>query len=405
MKGLDCLGIVLFSQLALALVASAQEKASSDLARYEDQIRASVIRDAQTLDKELEELKNEARSFNKFFDDLLNNDSGKRIAIAKDKDGAFQSYMLYQEQPVDVAEIDNRLKPLRQSVSSIPESKEPGSTDAILKLKGQIAVCKDWKEKYLKSLQSRQTLLQVVIDANKDEDVSSKLSLAKTIDSVRAARQAAYDKAFLDAQAMTDERAKQNAIASAMQLRAQQYIQKDLTIEEATAKTKAQVETQLAEIKRRSAEASLEAAKIYAQAERTNAEAGALREKGKTDAEMIRKRQECHRPEVLAALKLFTTPGYTQPGSHEQSRDKLPMSLSALESAGARKETEAGLRALFEVGNNIRDKERPHWPFRTYNGNFTRVNRDTASHEQLVQVQRYLIEYGEALREEGLLQP
>jgi hypothetical protein len=135
-----------------------------------------------------------------------------------------------------------------------------------------------------------------------------------------------------------------------------------------------------------------------------DAASDATARKGEMDADEIRKRQQCHDPEVKRVLAPLLANGYWQPGDRDfepSSIDAKPISLSKLRAAGALTRDSAGIKKLYEIGQVVHGtKDRSvRWGFRQFE------YMPPEEFEQLKLAQKYLNDLGSALVQEGMLEP
>lgn len=115
--------------------------------------------------------------------------------------------------------------------------------------------------------------------------------------------------------------------------------------------------------------------------------------------------EEAHSAEVKSALSVFLQERLVQPrlsGAAVRMRrisTRQPMSLAALESTGALRPTETGLKMLARLATD-RDLPEPRWHFGSEPGSWSDEN-----HELLTETQALLIRLGPTLVNEGLLSP
>ena len=114
--------------------------------------------------------------------------------------------------------------------------------------------------------------------------------------------------------------------------------------------------------------------------------------------------------DIRAILKPFITPGYVQPVSADKlvhETVKRPISLSALQRAGALGETKEGLTILIRIGGSKAVSQQNDRPL----GSFPRMNSLTELDDKdnvtsrLNAAQRLLRLYGLLMVEDGLLSP
>jgi len=103
-------------------------------------------------------------------------------------------------------------------------------------------------------------------------------------------------------------------------------------------------------------------------------------------------------PQVKIKLASLTTPGYLQVRTIEI--DKIPVSLRALEAAGALRPTKEGLNTLVNIVSTQQDKVRPRMNF-----NPVRWLQDPKQLEEIKDLQSLLIELRPVLVEKGMLAP
>jgi hypothetical protein len=138
--------------------------------------------------------------------------------------------------------------------------------------------------------------------------------------------------------------------------------------------------------------------------ERQSAETEVIAKKGTDEANLIRLREKCHAAAVKDALAPLLAEGYWQPGDRDfepSSLDAKPISLSKLRAAGALTRDMAGIKKLYEIGQVVHGpKDRSvRWGFRQFE------YMPSEELEQLKKAQAYLIELGDVLVSEKMLEP
>ncbi len=116
-------------------------------------------------------------------------------------------------------------------------------------------------------------------------------------------------------------------------------------------------------------------------------------------AEHARKKALAQSTEVKELLKPFTTRGYYLIGG-KASFDRQPVSLKALQAAGALDASPKGLDRLLDIGRERADKERPRFGYPDAWKKLSPSQKD-----ELKKIQAHLIDLSEVLVEEGQLAP
>lgn len=150
---------------------------------------------------------------------------------------------------------------------------------------------------------------------------------------------------------------------------------------------------QAAEVERRRRDTERDEQRMQAETEERR-----RREKLQHDKDLA----EAQTKEVRETLAFFLTAGHLQPtaGGVERRTEKLPMSLSGLESAGALENSPQGLQRLYSIACHVQEKERPRWGI---DNNVQFIA--TAQFERLKRSQDYLRRLGYVLVELNALAP
>jgi hypothetical protein len=183
------------------------------------------------------------------------------------------------------------------------------------------------------------------------------------------------------------------------------------TIEEATAKAKAEADKLMAatlsdqiksDAQKKAAEQERKRLEEKAQEEVAAAAAKIKADAIAEEARTMLLKQKASDPQIQTILAPFITPGYlTARGT--LSYDKKPFSFRELKSAGVLEPTNAGIQAMVNLAFTSQDKVRPRWGFKqTSSKSWLHVPEDM---ERVKKAHALLIELAPVLVQMGQLEP
>lgn len=362
----------------------------------------------------LNEANAKAAALSKRLSDLQNNDDGKRLAMTIDYITANQLRRLMDDPPVPQAQLVALSAELQEASSSLQKLRDNPPTgfvpsdsqqDELMKIRvtltGGVARLNE-RTKWLDTLLSGAPKSSNVAAAPTLEAAMADLFRRQQQDWA-AAQRLGVEQAQPEAREQITSAAKAAELERALEQSRQLLADSRAQVEQLRMEDEMRLAQSRNDALQREQDLKAKLAEAQAARTRVDAQIDTHLQQAQQDAEMIRRRQECRRPEVLAALAPLTAPGFWQPGKNAPSIGKQPISLTSLQDSGALAPTLDGLKALYEFGSNRRDSLRPRWSFNYHKGSFHLTTLDAASYEQLQKVQQYLIQYGDALVAEGLL--
>ncbi|MCZ7637689.1 MAG: hypothetical protein M5U12_17615 [Verrucomicrobia bacterium] len=151
------------------------------------------------------------------------------------------------------------------------------------------------------------------------------------------------------------------------------------------------------EIEALKAEMARQLAEQQAAIKRADTETQVTIKKTEAETEAIRLRAKAQEPDVVEALRPFTTPGYWNPGG-KLTPDLKPMSLNAIRAVGALNRSEKGILKLQDVATTNMDKIRPRM-------DRDRIRLNQQRYGEYSELQALLIELGSTLVELKMLEP
>lgn len=428
-----CGPVLLTSRSAFAQNADAKDRAEAESREAERQRRQKEVEDARTrrliegfaasvrdARDVLTKLEGRVTALQKRTHDLLTDDDGKRIAQDQ---LAFFAYLRVRDEPsVSLEQIKTRkkqadsiLQGLEAELKRLPVGWLPDEIQ-----RRDVGGLYSWATERIDQVEQHESVLANAISRSPKE---IDLAKSKTLEAVIQEHKARIIESWLIAKAQGEESAQkeaqekvresariaklEKAAAEAERLLkeeraklASMRAEYELMLEKRkTEEYKRQVET---ETKLRDLAAEVDRLKQIADAQRfaKNAEATVAAAKTTSEAEKKILAQKCHDPEVRRLLAPFLAAGYTQPNSADQLPDKVPISFSALSSAGALSPDREGMRRLIIVATWKGDKVRPRW---SVPQNFNWLSPDQI--EMVKKAQGLLIELGPVMVEQGLLSP
>jgi len=330
---------------------------------------------------------------------LKSNDAGRQIALHPDL--VAQARRLYESEipgVVAVDEIVTRLEGVRrveqQIVGAAGTTFEPAADMLATAQTGSL-----WAEPEKRKASQARTLLAGLITESKVKVTGgavtpSSPTLEEAIRRLNQSEIAARQEAIVK---KTTE-AKVEGTAAIAQAEAQRLIDQ--------AKAEAQrVIDEATEIK---AQAERDSLQRKAQAKLQDARADVAAKDTLDEATRTRLRQRASDPAVQAALAPLLTPGLWTPAAGSgafREIEKKPLSLSALQSAGALNPNASGLKALVSIACNYYN-DRPRWTDITYkNQNISAFLKDPARVALAAERQKLLIEVAPVLVEMKLMEP
>ena len=364
----------------------------------------------------LAELAGANEPFSKQMADLLTSEDGKRIA----RDPITFTILLdFYDHPVATAE---EIKVKQKAIASIldgikAETKEVDvgylPLPATLQEATRLGLWADERAARLKA--GKAAIATAIEKAPKIDDPSMAMTLAKAIEQCRAKQLQNIADLKIRGQQAADKEAKKIIIDAAYAATLEEArAQRDRLLEEKTtelAQMKADYEEKLlqarADAERKLVESQEKYKSVLAELDRRVKDAATSRAAEDTNADIKRKavEAEAKKKEQIALIKSkevqellapFFAKGYWQP--EKASYDKEPISLSQLAAAGALKPTADGVERLMRVAENSSDKDRPRWAYGHFISHLTAEQRD-----QVTKAQKFIIEYGQLMVEQGLL--
>jgi hypothetical protein len=388
-----------------------REKERQDLKNAASKSKLDELVGATKLASDLlDQLSKESDKFLPRVDDLMTNDEGRHLAL---DDSAFLSIIELQKNPIvskeQIAAKKNTIDAIAGALNKAQSDTKVGMIPPA-SIAEEIADAKQWAKDTLVKVQSTESMLDAVATKEKAADTKDAPTLKVRIDAYRLGQIELLNRSRLAGENAAKPEAQQKMEATGREaelLRAQE--ESDRLLRETRAeleRMRIENEMQIATLKNEQAEkeAALQKQLSQAQATRTIADAQnqVTVQKAQQDAEMTKKRQQCHDPAVTNLLSPFLANGYLQPKTGK-GIDSVPMSLSEIRAVGALEPTKRGLGLLMQCANLKRANDRPGW------GGFLGVDDHggfNATDDQLEmtkKAQKTLNELGDALVAEGLL--
>lgn len=356
-------------------------------------------------------------TFTKQRNDLLTSDEGK--GLVRDPVSFTAFLQLHQHPSVTAEEIKARQKAAASIVEGLKaEGKQldVGYLPAAETLQ-EATELYIWARDRSARLDGEQAALKTMLSkAPKIDDPAKSPTLAKAIEEYQARWfQLLAESKILGDQAAEKE-SKQIMVDAARVAKLEQaktegdrILQEQLT---KNAQMKAAYELELLQARKEAEQKQFIAERAYANAQaeiaRLTKDAATSRAAEDTVADIQRKKvaDEAKKKEQIALLKSdevqqllapFFAKGYSQPGVKNGSYEQQPISLSQLGHVGALKPTPEGLEILMRVAADA-DKDRPRWPYGRWIGKLTPSQR-----EKVTQAQKYLIDLGDLIVEQGMM--
>lgn len=335
---------------------------------------------------------------------MLANDEGRRLAL---DDTAFLGFVRLQEQPpANIEQIAAKRRTIDTTVEKLKGQLKDAAVGYVPpdSMKDEVEATRQWALDGVVRVNEAATWLDVAVGkAVKEADLAKAPTLKQRIDSYQASKieSLARSRFVGEQSALAENQQKVREAGRVSELMRGQE-EADRLLREA----KAQVErmrieheieiSRLREVQQKQMD-DLNKQLAEAKANRLRQEAAndATVAKAGLDAEMTKKRQQCHDPHVQAVLAPFLGKGYLQPKSGK-GIDAVPVSLSELRSIGALDADKKGLDALVKFANNPRN-DRPHW------GGYRDLRIPAEQLEKVKEGQGFLIDLGDALVAEGML--
>ncbi|MBK8913005.1 MAG: hypothetical protein IPM64_00130 [Phycisphaerales bacterium] len=381
----------------------------------EDQVRRRVLRDFQSdilaAKSALTELREAADKHAKNLKDLLSNDAGKRLA----RDAvAVMTYVQIRDEPPPPADFITRKL---QTVEDVQQSVEAKLAMPFIEdlpapqTRREILDAYAWAKGKADRLADRRDSLQALLaTASNEGDVSKSATLEQAISEYKNRYTRFLNEGWQKGEAQAAGRAQQTMSEAG----------EKAALEQANQKARLELEKANAEISRMKAEHDVELRRLREEQEqkladvdrqlaiaraarlKQEAETTVIAQKGEEDAAKVLKRKRCQDPELKSLLASLLAEGYRQPGQHEPTIDKQPISLGALRSVGALERTVTGLSLLTEIlrHDGFYDPDRP---MMTFPGPY--VNLSGPEMEKIKKIQATLNELGETMVEMRMLAP
>lgn len=368
----------------------------------------------------LTQLAAEHTAFIEQLKELLTNDQGK--CLVRDP-ASFMVFLHMQQNPILTIE---ELKGKQAAVASISKFLETESKQVDVgylpsaETQQEATELNIWARDRLIRLSAAQAALKTLIDkAPKLDDSKHVPTLAKAIEEYQARwYQVLGESKILGEQSAEKESRQIMVDASRIAKLEQAQAESQRLLEQSRAEItqmKLTYELQILQAKQDAERKQYEAEQKYldaqAELERLRKDADANRKAKQTEADVARKqvvdeaqKKEnialIHSPEVQQLLAPFYSKGYWLPRNTRGSYEAQPMSLSALSQEGALIPDSDGLQKLLHVATSRYDAQRSRWPFDT------KISKlGLAEREKIGRAQKYLIQYGNLMVEEGLLAP
>jgi hypothetical protein len=357
----------------------------------------AAIARADSISKVLTTLKQESQALAQRLAKLPEGDEGKRLASTLDVLSAEDLGDLLDTPAVDLDLLAVHQKHAEALLADLKKQRQndvPGSRppDEIV---GELIELLKWANAQRAKVRQQGEWIDLqLLTVAKDFDAARAPTLQQRLREFRRMESAEKQ----EARRLGREQAKAEGLAKLTEI--ERIIELERRLQEADlAKQKASAKRAKAKTASDKELADLNAklAKVNAELARQKARTEAELLEGKDAAALIVRRAEAARPRVREVLKPFISPGYFQP-PHNMSIDAGPMSLSGIRQFGALERTEKGLDLLIRIAMTSEDKVRPRWGFKEP---VRRMPKDQV--EFVNEAQRYLIEYGDILVEQGVL--
>lgn len=361
----------------------------------------------------LTKLDKAASDFSTRFDSLMTDDNGRRIALA---DGAFLSIIDLQKHPVVTKEaIAAKSKATADIGLTLAADQNDANYGTIPKQSTIDAIrdTKSWASERLADINTLNDEFDVwVARGPHDKDLKALPTLKEQIVAYQLDQVESLNRSRLRADKNAQPGIEKNAEAAEhdrVTLQAQEDSER-LLKETKEELERLKIESEMREAKAMDEEKAREGVlkKQLAESEAARTVAAAQNqvtlERAAQDAELTKKRQQCHDPAVTALIQPFTYKGYFQPKSG-RGIDAKPMSLAEIRAVGAMTPTAHGLEQLIKCANwsargALAKDDRPGW------GNYLSLQQASNEDVEMVKkAQATLIDLGDALVAEGMLSP
>jgi hypothetical protein len=355
----------------------------------------------------LDHLSKEADKYLPRLDALMTNDDGRRIAM---DDVAFLNVIEIETNPLvtkdQISAKVTTVNAISQALTNALADTKVGMIPPA-SIVEQLADAKEWAKDSLVKVQTNESMLDAAIaKVPKDTNLQNTPTLKERIGTYQLAQMDFLNRSRIGGEEAAKPEAQQKMTDAGRQaelLRAQE--ESDRLLRDTRAeleRMRIENEMQLATLKEEQAEREAVFARQLAEAQASRAVSAAqdqvIVEKAAQDAELTKKRQECHDPKVTSVLAPFLSIGYFQPKTG-RGIDAKPMSLAELRAVGALEPTKHGIERLMDCAD-WPQSDRPGW------GRFRSVAQASNDQVEMVkQAQGYLNDLGEALVAEKMLSP
>lgn len=358
---------------AFELPPSTQPARAEEEERLKRQVLDNIESDTIAAKRALTDLQTAIIAFMKLQNDLLTNDTGKRIALDP---LALMQFAYAKERPITPLEdVTRRLEIVNPALTRVQaklgrtfvgELPAPQSRD-------EVAEAWSWARSRADRLTEQSDALKSLIAAApKDQDLSKAQTLEDAVKDFRQRFARVMNENWKRGEESGQER------ASRVMAETGQKVRETSGDQEA----RIRLERALAENERLKADHEIELRRLREDKDRViadqdrqltlernarlqkEAETRALAGQGQDKVANLDRQARCRSAETKNLLAPFITPGRCQPSGYACSGamiDRGPISLSALSTFGALAESVEGVEALIAVASCVEDKERPRW--------------------------------------------
>lgn len=401
------------TQAALAQAETAP--ADDDLiARREDDVRREVLKTFEdeilNAQDKFRDLKTKASSLSDQIQALLTNDTGKRLA--RDPLAIVTFIQIRDEPAPSVQQIDRKAAAVDAALKAVEEKLARPRVDLPSpQQRCEILDAYSWARGNADRIADRLDFLQALLATTAgNDDVSKVPTLDAAIKEYKNRFTRVFAQRWLEGEEKAAERAQKTLTDTAEKAVLERAAQEaKLKMEKAVAEVerlKAEHEVELRQLRekqeKRIADIERELALAKAARLKQQAETIVIAKQAQQDADLILKKKQARDPEVQQLLAPFIAPGYYQPKypRGEIGVQKIPMSYAKLQAFGALQPDTNGLQKLIQVATWSGDKARPRW---SYNWRAHKLKPEEI--EEVTKAQRFLIELGPVMVQEGILSP
>lgn len=375
------------AQMAATNAIAERIKAEQDIQRAVAQNRQSeVLADSRNATNQLYLLLAETRAFEAKRTAILGGEVGARIARFPDLVLAARRLIDETRTIPTPSAIQQRLEATRRVEYEVRQNL--GTAYDPSAVRAGLEEDLRWANRWIEDVKSKANALESL-----KADAETKLPPPESDQLPQTLQQA------IDAQVAAETRARQELFSRSKD-EAQKVGDERVAIavyEKALAERDTEATRLRTEIEALKAEMARQLAEQQAAIKRADTETQVTIKKTEAETEAIRLRAKAQEPDVVEALRPFTTPGYWNPGG-KLTPDLKPMSLNAIRAVGALNRSEKGILKLQDVATTNMDKIRPRM-------DRDRIRLNQQRYGEYSELQALLIELGSTLVELKMLEP